>query len=185
MTELKIQTGKMETEEIHLGSLKKGTPGITPEVGGSLAQAAAVCLEKQKHTSGKEMRIDGDFKSMFMVFWEEVTQQMRLCWADFQDATEWGACGMAVLLVERLASLTVVERAYKGGGFDYWLGADDGSLFQRKKRLEVSGILQGNEGDIRYRVGRKLRQTDRSRTELPAVVVVVEFGEPRSRIVQK
>lgn len=65
-------------------------------------------------------------------------------------------------------------------------GDDTGELFQGKKRLEVSGILRGNEATLRARVQQKLRQTDRSDVVgLPAVVVVVEFSAPRSRVVEK
>ena len=178
----------IETEKIHLSMLGKGSPGITSEIGESLAQAAAVCLEDQKHSPGTELSIDGDFCGVFLLLWDAVTNQMRMSLADMQEATELGACGVAVLLVEKLTSLRVVQRAYKGTGFDYWLGSEDdiGELFQGKKRLEVSGILRGNESTLRARVLKKLIQTDQSDDMgLPAVVVVVEFSAPRSRVVNK
>ena len=35
--------------KLNLSSLRDGMPGLTPALGGSLAEAAAVCLEEQGH----------------------------------------------------------------------------------------------------------------------------------------
>ncbi len=179
---------KTERQEINLNRLSAGSLGITSAIGETLAQAAAVCLEDQEHSPGAKLSIDGDFEEVFLLLWNSVTGQMKSSLADMQEATELGACGVAVLLVEKLTSLRVVERARKGTGFDYWLGGEDDidELFQGKKRLEVSGILRGNVTTLQARTQRKVRQTDRSDyLGLPAVVVVVEFSAPRSRIVNK
>jgi hypothetical protein len=47
--------------------------------------------------------------------------------------------------VLELTDYTIVERACKGTGFDYWLGDEDDDLFQWKARLEISGILKGTK----------------------------------------
>jgi len=188
MAQQRSETKQLKSEKIlHLGSLKKGSPGISSAIGETFAQAAAVCLEEQRHVSGTEMKVDGDFNSNFTLFWDKVTAQMKRSLADLQQATEWGAYGMAALLVQRLTSLTVVERACKGTGFDYWLGLqnDVGSLFQNKKRLEVSGILKGDDAVVKSRVGEKLSQTEAYPSRLAVFVVVVEFGGPRSRVISK
>ena len=52
-------------------------------------------------------------------------------------------------------------------------------------RLEVSGIRFGGDSEIDSRVRRKLKQTDRSDGTFPAVMVVVEFGCPFAKIVEK
>jgi hypothetical protein len=105
---------------------------------------------------------------------------MRKCYADLQHATELGACGIAVLLVEGLTDLTVIEQSRKGKGFDYWLGRKGSSspLFQDKSRLEVSGILDGDEGEIRSRLRAKGAQMLRGGVDLPGYVIVVEFSRP-------
>ncbi len=79
----------------------------------------------------------------------------------------------------------VVERSRKGTGFDYWFGErDDDDLFQNKIRFECSGILNGDEAVISARVRQKLDQVSASRvTKTPAYVSVVEFSEPRARVV--
>lgn len=45
-----------EIQSLPLSRLKEGTPGITAAVGEALAQAAAVCLEDQEHSSGEKTR---------------------------------------------------------------------------------------------------------------------------------
>lgn len=119
MVDQKKELEKTKTEAIHLNQLSKGSPGITSAIGESLAQAAAVCLEDQEHSPGTELIIDGDFRKVFLLLWNGVTNQMRRSLADMQEATELGACGVAVLLVEKLTQLRVALRAYKGTGFDY------------------------------------------------------------------
>jgi hypothetical protein len=84
-----------------------------------------------------------------------------------------------------LTGLTILERSRKGTGFDWWLGNDD-NLFQKKARLEVSGILHGSTRRINSRVQARLRQTGQSDDlALTAYVVVVEFGTPRVKVVQR
>jgi len=90
------------------------------------------------------------------------------------------------MLVLHVTDYTVIERSKKLTGFDYWLGDKNEKLpFINSARLEVSGILNGNE-NISKRVNQKLKQTDPSdNTCLPAVVVVVEFGTPTAHMVEK
>ena len=50
----------------------------------------------------------------------------------------------------------------------------------------MTGIAKGGSSDIEARARRKLKQTAQSdEMALPAVVAVVEFGHPRSRLVKK
>jgi hypothetical protein len=175
---------------LELPRLADGMPGISPTVGAALAEAATVCFEEQNHSSGVGLRVDGDFSRTFMVSWTTPSdlEQAKRTWADPEIATEHGAYGVAALLVTQLTEYTVAARSRKGTGFDYWLGPKgsiDG-LFQDKARLEVSGIRTGDEPAIRARVARKTKQTEKSEeTGLRAVIVVVEFGTPRSRVVKK
>lgn len=183
-----IRFEKIEVEKVHLNTLQGGTPGITPAIGETFAEAAAVCLEDQKHSSGVGINVNGDFSEAFAIAWDETTDQMRRSWADLQFATEMGAYGVAVVLLHELTELTVVERSRKGTGFDFWLGIKNEiakTLFQGKARLEVSGILNGDENTIRSRVRQKLRQTNRSDGSLPALIVIVEFSMPCSKVINK
>ncbi|MCL6648339.1 MAG: hypothetical protein K6U89_08405 [Chloroflexi bacterium] len=174
---------------ISLDSLVLGTPGITSHVGAYYAEAATVCLEEADHHSGVQLRIDGDCDHVLRLLWNSSgnTEQRDRSWHDDQEATENGAYGIAVLLITELADYTVVERAQKGPGFDFWLGKKDSAdtFFQDKARLEVSGIRRGDDRIIAARVRRKMEQISRSDREAPGVVVVVEFGSPRARVKTK
>jgi hypothetical protein len=178
-----------DVTDLNLDALAIGLPAVTPAFGASLAEAAAVCLDSQGHRSGIEMLIEGDFSACFRVCWSiAVTGQMQRCWNDMEYATEQGAYGLAFLIVQQLTGYTVIERSIKGTGFDYWLGEalPTGALaFERKVRLEVSGILQGQERRIRARVKEKVQQTQQYGSRLPAYVVVIEFGQPQARMVQR
>lgn len=175
---------------LDVDALAAGLPGISPRFGAALAEAAVVCLESQSHASGVGMSVNGDFARELSLEWlpQSDPDQIRRSWADEQECTEYGACALAALLVVELTPWTVVERARKdGGGFDYWLGPQDKAspLFQGKGRLEVSGIAQGSASTIEGRVALKVRQTYKSvATRLPAIVVVIEFGTPFTRMVK-
>lgn len=131
------------------------------------------------------LKIVGSYTSAYQVHWAAVHEQAKRCWNDLQEAVEHGAYGIAFLLIRELTDFTVIERARKGPGFDYWLGHDDG-LFQRKARLEVSGIQNGSESEVNYRAKEKMKQTKPSDGQgLPAYIVVVEFNQPVSRVVIK
>jgi hypothetical protein len=180
-----IMTGD-EIRELVISELEKGMPGIPPECGKYLAQAASICLEDQEHTSGVELDVDGDFSEGFRLIWNATTDQMHRFWADPEVATEQGAYGIAALLISHFTGLTICERSRKGTGIDFWLGSDGDFLFQKKARLEVSGIRRGGEAEIRARLRQKKEQTRRSNgTALPAYVIIVEFGEPLSTVVKR
>lgn len=170
-------------KHIDLGDLRRGEPGASPLFCSCLSEAAAVALEVNRHPcNGTQMHLIGYRSSSFAVRWTPVSEQARRTWRDEQVATEFGAYGIAFLVIKRLTGMRVVERARKGTGFDWWLGAEScGDLFQGKARLEVSGILTGTEAAIETRVQQKLRQTEASDgSGLPAWAVVVEFGAPQT-----
>ncbi len=69
------------------------------------------------------------------------------------------------------------------GQQDHHLGQRDDFLFQQTARLEVSGIGAGNEQEVKQRTRQKIMQTSVSdNTNLPAVVVVVEFSAPMAEV---
>lgn len=171
--------------QIFLGDLPNKLLAFTTGYGTVLAEASAVCLEAQGHSCGVTLSVNGAFEDIIDIYWPPVTNQMRLCWKDTEYATEHGAYGIALLILNELAGLSVVERSRKGTGFDFWLGEKQETLFQNKVRLEVSGIRRGNEVDLNSRVKQKLRQTERSDGSTPAYVVVVLFSHPMSQVVTK
>lgn len=162
-------------------------PAITPALGSMLAEAAGVCLESQDHSvCNTVLYVSGTVSKSCSLRWIPITPQARRAYQNETRTTEHGAEGIAVLLADRELELTVIEASWIGTGFDYWLGEENDETFQRKGRLEVSGIRQGNDSDLNARVQQKLTQTSRSDClGLPAYVIVVEFGQPTARVVEK
>ena len=168
---------------IDLDTLANGMPGLTSACGRSLAEAAAVCLDDRKHTSGVSLQITGLQKQERVLTWPSVTDQQRRCYNDLQEATERGAYGVAILVVKELTGQLVVERSKKGPGFDYWLAhADDEQLFSNKARLEVSGILSGTDTEMRGRTRQKKKQIQPSARLAPGYVAIVEFSKPTAHL---
>ena len=174
---------------LDLNELGDGLPAISPEWGSTLAQIAGVCLDSQSHPQGVRIRVRGLVDNTFALYWPPIDDQARRTWADLQEATEYGATAMAVLLAKKEMGYTVIERSAKGTGIDYWLGREeDGEPFQNKARLEVSGILrvEGSDRDVERavtnRVRAKQRQVRSAGGSLPGYVIVVEFGRPLGEV---
>ena len=178
-----------KARQIVLTKLTEVLPAFMPEFRAVLAQAGAVCFEDQNHPRGVELNVDGTFQAKYKVFWQDVTDQMRRTFNDPDLATEWGACGVALLLMLDLTEYTVINTSRKGTGFDYWLGKKDKGdelLFQNKARLEVSGMRKARYSQVKTRVKQKLEQVKPSDSSLlPAYIVVVEFNTPLSHMVEK
>ena len=133
------------------------------------------------------MAISGQYDISAIVECMSPSDQAKRCWDTYdQYATEHGAYCVACLIVEQ-CRLEVVEAIKKKTGFDFWLGRkdDQGSLFQGLSRLEVSGIRNGNRTELESRVKQKINQTKVSDGVLPAIVVVVEFGRPIAKMVER
>lgn len=151
------------------------------------AQAASICLHHHGHTTGVELLIHGDFSERVRVQWvHEIEDAMLRYWNDPAEAVEQGAVGVALLITRLLTGYTVVERAVKTSGIDWWLGIEGDPLVQRMARLEVSGILSGTDAQIASRVRLKVEQTKQSDDSgLAVYVVVVEFSAPRAQVVKR
>jgi hypothetical protein len=179
-------TPEKDATGLTLDSLVHGFPHIPSEGGAMMGQAAVICLDHQAHTSAVRLVVEGAFTATFSLSWSEgVTEAKRRFWNDLEEATQQGAYAVAILLIRALTGYTVIERSRKGTGFDWWLGTED-NLFQGKARLEVSGILRGTTRRINDRIKARLGQTRQSDDlALTAYVVVVEFGTPRAKVVQR
>jgi hypothetical protein len=104
---------------------------------------------------------------------------------DLQHAQEHGAYAIGISLLAIHEGLTDVEQSAKTSGVDYYIGYNDGLMFQSKARLEVSSLLNGTDADVRQRVREKLKQTERSAaSKLPAYVAVVEYSRPLTHLVK-
>ena len=170
---------------LDLRNLRNGFPGMLSSLGDTLAQAGGVCLESQGHIPGVQLQVMGYLYNTYSMDWPEVTQQARKCLNDPNEATEWGAVSVAILLAKSELGYSVMERSRKGTGFDYWIGDETELPFDRKARLEISGIRKGSNLDVKARVREKLKQVAQSGPSPTAYVIVVEFGTPLASIEKK
>lgn len=165
-------------------------PAISKNVGLYLAEAGAYCLDAQGHSSGVVMEVEGMVEEPVQLFWgEQIDGQVQRTWSDTQEATEYGATAIAILLLQLFTEYTIIERSFKGTGFDYWLGSGeyDENLLpfeQQTARLEISGIWKESPTNtLRARVLRKEKQVEAGGYgTLPAVIIVVEFGNPKAKL---
>jgi hypothetical protein len=176
-----------ETQSVSLDLLRSGFPRIPAACGEVHAQAAAVCLHLHEHQSGVELAIGGDYSQVVRVEWKHRIDEAVLgYWKDLTEAVEQGAVGIAILLAKHLEGYTIVERAVKGSGIDWWLGKSDDPLFQKKARLEVSGMMSATKPQISSRVRLKIEQSRRSDdSKLTAYVIVVEFSAPQAQVIKR
>lgn len=170
----------LDLNELGSGDIR----GISPPLGRALAEAGGVCLESQGHAVGVVLSVRGYSDNEYPLNWPRITEQSHRSWNDPDLATEFGAVGVAALLIMKETGYTVIESSRKGTGFDYWLGNETDDLpMNGKARLEVSGIRQGDDQAVKQRVRRKLQQTSVSdELLLPAFVIVVEFGRPLAEV---
>lgn len=184
----KTNHGNTMPSTLDIKSLSRAyRPGITESVGQFMAEALAVCLDSQEHNNNAILTVTGFFEGQYTLEHGPVTDHMRRSHNDSEVATEYGAYGISILLIDFNTDLTVIERSRKGTGFDYWLGSKDSPApyFQQKARLEVSGIRCGTDVAIDSRVRNKIKQTKRSNGSLPAYIAVIEFGTPKAKVVVK
>ena len=170
---------------IDLEKLTEGMLGLSPRRGASMAEAASVCLDDQGHASPTDLELSGSMNEVASMTWASPDDQARRSWADETDATEHGAYAVALSIAKETRGLNALERSRKFNGFDYWLGTDESTLFSDKVRLEVSGIRNGDTGQVNGRVKEKLAQIDTSAGVLRGLVIVVEFGNARARVVDR
>jgi hypothetical protein len=180
MSELRLN---LDFERLVAGKL-----GISSAYGRFLAQAASYCFHLNNHSNPLCLKLSGDKRGSGDFRWEAIDQRDSKTWADSEEATEYGAYGVAIVIAVQMTGIPYVERAAKLGSIDYWLGtgSEDYGVFQRTARLEISGILEGEESDINSRLQLKLRQTERSdETLLAAHAAIIEFSSPEARLVER
>lgn len=167
--------------KIDVTDIKKGLPGISSIAGSQLYEAFEVCMHLSDHREDVCLPVEGLFLDNIDVHWNDCyNEQKARTYADMQYTTEHGAICLSVMLTLSLTPYTVIERSRKGTGIDYWLGDKQTVLFQKKARLEVSGIFKGDDDILKKRHAVKVKQTAKSDSLLlPAFISVVEFSMPK------
>lgn len=168
---------------LNLEDLRTGLMGLTPEFGSFCLQACTVCLENSNHLSGVTVSVNGTQNINATLNWASiVNDQVKRNWMDNDEATEYGATAIAIILSNKISNYNCIERSSKGLGFDYWLGNEDSiGLFQRKARLEISGIYKESPTNtLENRVKDKKTQTKKSENlNMNAHICVTEFSNPK------
>ncbi|BAQ34031.1 hypothetical protein UCH007_00730 [Dehalococcoides sp. UCH007] len=157
--------------------------GITARQIEFYKEAAVVCFYKQDHTSGVKMEFSGIFNGEYILVWNNFPRDSEHSWKDLQEAIEYGACAIACIMITKITPFNYIERSQKGTGFDFFIGntSDETLIFNNKVKLEVSGILSGDDTDINNRVKLKTNQINKYDNN-SGYVFVVEFSKPKSCI---
>jgi len=173
-----------------LESLSDQAYPVTPSASGFYKEQCMVCFHKNGHRSGVALKvIHQGTCSTFQVYWTgDVTERMLLsAYVDHNKLVDFGACAIALLLIPKLTGYKVIQQSAIGTTIDYYLAPQDQNddlIFNHAARLEVSGILKESETNtVEARVKRKLGRLKESR--LPAYIIVVEFSQPWSEMVEK
>lgn len=166
--------------------LHNGVTGLSPHYGGFLWEGAAICFNENGHPEDVQLPSEGHFTETYEVACGQLHPNAYKSFADLQEATEYGAMGIALAIISTETGLKA-RRCHKGTGFDFWLGKEDGGfVFNDKARIEVSGILNDSIKAAYARLKEKLDQTMQSaHTGLPAFAAVVEFSNPKILIGQR
>lgn len=163
--------------------------GISKEAVGFFKQNCMVCFNNQGHLSGVKLPIyyeNGN--DIFEILWEgEVTEELIRIYGDLRRATDNAACALALQFINKITEYTAFEQSSIGTSIDYYLTRqkEDILIFNRAARLEVSGILEENEGNtVEGRISRKIKRL-KDDDDLPTFIIIVEFSKPWSKMVQK
>jgi len=164
-----------------LWKLEEPMPGLTASHGASLGEAAAVCLESQRHRAGVIMQLEHRPTTPVEVHWHSLPSSAHRCHTG-DRATEDGACGVAILLAWEFMGQVVLFRAERKEGCDYWLGPPNyprQNGLKGMSRIEVSGI-RGVSSNFWGRCEMKRRQIRVLQHPSEKFISVVEFGTPRA-----
>ncbi len=173
---------------INLDRLRDGVGTYSKVKCAFALQAAVICFEKTERDSGVTCRLDGleHHDSEFTLHWQEqVNDNIRESWNDDFELVEWGAIGIALLMISEFTNFDSIRQAERGKGDDFLLGNMSASDSQQgfadhEKRLEVSGILRATaDNTVAKRVKSKLKRfRDFKKLNTPVYIIVAEFSEP-------
>lgn len=179
-------------EELTLSSLSSGIPTLTKIKASMLKEACIWCLLNCNHSNCVQLAYEVcGIPGYFILKWDENEDFDGIIKAyNPDDAVEYGAEAIALLLIREKTSFTAIQRAVRTTGIDYWLGyknTNPNSLFSmRDARLEISGILRERDSNtIKNRIKIKLKQTEASDYIFPVFISVIEFGQPKAETVKK
>jgi hypothetical protein len=156
----------------------------------TMAEACICSLVSHSHPNGVGLQwLSDDGSAEYKVIWPASLESPSIQRAfNRDDASEKGAEAIALLWIRDRTQYTAINRSATGTGIDYWLGPKDSDpelIFNSAcARLEVSGIHRENSGNtVNARVSLKRQQVDRGERRLPVYIIIVEFSQPKARMV--
>ena len=167
----------MQPVSLPFHDLASRHPGVTNALGSTYTEAASVCLDRH-HVSPVDISIDQNgIMQHATAYWARTDERTRGAWANEIDATEAGAYGIALAVVEISVRMVALRRAETRTGADYYVGPPDAAAddLENWLRLEVSGLDGGDEYAVRQRLREKIRQALRGVSNLPALAAVIGF----------
>lgn len=171
--------------KINLDKFKIESPGISNSVANFLLEGAKVCLHKNGHSSGVQLKINGDIEDSIILEWNEnLSEQVLNSWKDQNELTEYAATLIAVIILNLFTDFVVNRRNDQKESCDYYLGK---KYFNGDKGLlEISGIFKESASNtIETRIKRKESEIKADKLieeELAVFVIVTEFSKPKSNI---
>ena len=171
--------------KLNLDILKNGLHGVTQAFGTFLVEAAMYCLEENGHQGKAYLKITGDFEDYVLLEWSDtLTEEVKSSWVDKNEATEYGATAIAMLIILSFTQFDIFRRTR--GGTDYVLAKSESSTLNKKPDicyLEISGIWKENKtNSLNMRLNLKKKQVGKTVINAPAFIVVTEFGNPKTKI---
>ncbi len=149
-----------------------------------MVEAAIICLVLNGHKSGVILKVEGEVEEEFKLVWgDKIDGQIINTWKDKNEATEYGASAIGILLIFILEKLVIRERLPQDDVADFSLRTSDSPKF--KGQLEVSGIWkQTPTNKPKDRVGIKLKKLQKKLPSgnFPVFVIITEFSIPKSKI---
>lgn len=169
------------SSSLPLRNLSDRHPGVTKVIGPYYEEAAGVCLDRD-HRSPVVISVrDSGTEVLAILTWDVADEAVVRAWANDIDATEAGACGLALASVELTRNMVAIRRAETRTGADYYVdmpGTAPDNL-ETAVRLEISGTADPNHRVLDARLAAKLRQAAAGASNLPAMAVVVGFAQKR------
>lgn len=185
-----------------LDNLPATIPVIPPSVGVFHALQCKVCLDSQGHADGVKLMVDLSYRETILhgqVRWAvDVSERERRATRDEKKTTDFGACVLALLFIDRFTEYTAYQQSATGDTIDYLLAPkgmlpqllqEDTLIFNSPGKLpvaylEVSGIRCENEyNTIASRISGKKRRLS-TPEDLPTFIAIVEFGRPSAKMVK-
>ncbi|MCB0567347.1 MAG: hypothetical protein KDD01_23510 [Phaeodactylibacter sp.] len=173
---------------LHLELLSQFVKNISSNQCNYYAEGCIIALEELGHQPGVKLKVEGVKSASFILRWDALPQKSG--WQESRDIAEAGSIALAFFVILELTDFQIIQQAVIGTGFDYWLGyKEDHTLYDPDNfinaRLEVSGILNERKKGIIKRIRQKTKQVSKSDDlNIPAFIVVVEFGTPICIIIQ-